>query len=96
MTSHPDHLLVGAMFGQQWVQGELPPLLPTAPPSEDENWDPSVVVHGDWMRVPAERRHSGWNTVERQWGGGGSGSTDREEAPAQSKSQSQSPERFDT
>ncbi|KAK8123053.1 hypothetical protein PG984_011723 [Apiospora sp. TS-2023a] len=86
MTSHPDHLLVGAMFGKQWVQGEVPPLLPAAPPTENENWDPSVVVHGDWMRVPAERRHSGWNSVERQWGGGGGavgvGSADREDAPA--------------
>ncbi|KAK7915118.1 hypothetical protein PG985_012821 [Apiospora marii] len=89
MASHPNHLLVGAMFGKQWVQGELPPLLPAAPPSDDENWDPSVVVHGDWMRVPAERRHSGWNTVERQWVGVGGVERPavREDPPVQSKTQ---------
>ncbi|KAK7985750.1 hypothetical protein PG996_005013 [Apiospora saccharicola] len=92
MTSHPDYLLVGAMFGKQWVQGEVPPLLPAAPPTENENWDSSVVVHGDWMRVPAERRHSGWNSVERQWDGGAGGSTVRDDSRAQSKAQA--PERL--
>ncbi|KAK8061708.1 hypothetical protein PG994_008074 [Apiospora phragmitis] len=79
MTSHPNHLLVGAFIRKQWMQGELPPLLPAVPPSDDAGWDSSIVVHGDWMRGAADRRHSGWNSVENRWSG------TQEEAPTQSQ-----------
>ncbi|KAK7984511.1 family F xylanase [Apiospora arundinis] len=82
MSSHPDQFLVGSILGKQWMQGELPPLMPAVPPTEDADWDSSVVVHGDWMLVPAERRHSGWDSVEQGWGGSRS-TTRQNPAPAQ-------------
>ncbi|KAK7962907.1 uncharacterized protein PG986_003732 [Apiospora aurea] len=84
MTSNPNYFLMGAVH-RQWMQGELPPLLPAGPPNDDADWDSSVVVHGDWMRAPAERRHSGWNAVEQSWSNVDGASTAREETPVQSQ-----------
>ncbi|KAK8043366.1 hypothetical protein PG993_005796 [Apiospora rasikravindrae] len=78
MTSHSDRFLVGATLKKQWMQAEPPPLLPAVPPNDDAEWDPSLVVHGDWLRVPAERRHSGWDAVEQSWSIGSGESRARE------------------
>ncbi|KAI2615025.1 hypothetical protein GGR54DRAFT_317267 [Hypoxylon sp. NC1633] len=43
----------------------LPPL--TSDLTEDADWDTTVVVHTDLMEVIPERRHSGWESVERKW-----------------------------
>ncbi|KAI1778934.1 hypothetical protein F4818DRAFT_437737 [Hypoxylon cercidicola] len=46
------------------------PLLPAPPISndeDDEDWDTTLVVHEDMLIVPLERRHSGWEAVEKEW-----------------------------
>jgi len=37
-------------------------------PAAAMDWDTTVVVHGrDWPQIDADRRHSGWEEVERRW-----------------------------
>lgn len=46
---------------------EFPPLIPDR--GEDSDWDSTLVVHNHFVNVSIvpERRHSGWETVERGW-----------------------------
>lgn len=42
-------------------------LLPPPPAEEDSDWDTTLVVHEDMLKVSLERRHSGWEAVEKKW-----------------------------
>ncbi|KAI1097196.1 hypothetical protein F4804DRAFT_352023 [Jackrogersella minutella] len=44
---------------------QLPPEMPD--PAEDLDWDTTLVVTDEWLKVASERRHSGWESVERNW-----------------------------
>ncbi|KAI0385131.1 hypothetical protein F5Y04DRAFT_269065 [Hypomontagnella monticulosa] len=44
---------------------QFPPL--PSDSTEDTEWDTTLVVTNEWMKVPLERRHSGWESVERKW-----------------------------
>ncbi|KAI1137404.1 hypothetical protein F5Y05DRAFT_69700 [Hypoxylon sp. FL0543] len=35
--------------------------------AEDSDWDTTLVVTDEWMKVASERRHSGWESVEKIW-----------------------------
>ncbi|OTA93178.1 hypothetical protein M434DRAFT_395863 [Hypoxylon sp. CO27-5] len=35
--------------------------------NEDSDWDTTLVVTDEWLKVASERRHSGWESVERRW-----------------------------
>ncbi|KAI5860647.1 hypothetical protein GGS23DRAFT_579652 [Durotheca rogersii] len=38
--------------------------------SEDLDWDTRLIIYDPkWIQVTPERRHSGWETVERKWAG---------------------------
>lgn len=45
-------------------------LLPPPPMSDDagdSDWDTSVVAREEMLNIPLERRHSGWEAVEKKW-----------------------------
>ncbi|KAI1401626.1 hypothetical protein F4819DRAFT_317757 [Hypoxylon fuscum] len=47
-----------------------PTQLPSSTPdlmSGDSDWDTTFIVHEDQLKVALERRHSGWEAVERKW-----------------------------
>ncbi|KAI0172897.1 hypothetical protein GGR52DRAFT_427796 [Hypoxylon sp. FL1284] len=35
--------------------------------TEDPDWDTTTVVREDFLKIPLERRHSGWESVEKKW-----------------------------
>ncbi|XXH02337.1 hypothetical protein Hte_008710 [Hypoxylon texense] len=37
------------------------------PAGEDSDWDTTLVVHEDMLTASLERRHSGWEAVEKKW-----------------------------
>ncbi|KAI1806899.1 hypothetical protein F4811DRAFT_508570 [Daldinia bambusicola] len=48
--------------------GQLP--LTTSDLTETSDWDTALVITDEWMKkIVPERRHSGWEAVERQWVG---------------------------
>ncbi|KAK8104834.1 uncharacterized protein PG998_011867 [Apiospora kogelbergensis] len=67
------------------------PLVPAIPPSEDADWDSSIVVHDNRMLVPAERRHSGWDSVEQGWRGSEPAAR-QDHAPARPETATSSPD----
>lgn len=41
---------------------------PTSDLTEASDWDTALVITDEWMKkIVPERRHSGWEAVERQW-----------------------------
>ena len=48
--------------------GQSPPAVSDL--TEASDWDTALVITDDWMKtIIPERRHSGWESVERQWTG---------------------------
>ncbi|KAF3054879.1 hypothetical protein GL218_07536 [Daldinia childiae] len=48
--------------------GQLPPT--TSDLIDASDWDTALVITDEWMKkIVPERRHSGWEAVERQWVG---------------------------
>ncbi|KAI1417358.1 hypothetical protein F5Y13DRAFT_152591 [Hypoxylon sp. FL1857] len=47
----------------------VPPQAPShaMPELDDSDWDTTLVVTDEWLKVASERRHSGWESVERRW-----------------------------
>ncbi|KAI0595281.1 hypothetical protein F4775DRAFT_383122 [Biscogniauxia sp. FL1348] len=44
----------------------MPPLMPAIP--ADTDWDTSIMGPGvNWDYIPQDRRHNGWEEVERSW-----------------------------
>ncbi|KAM0816227.1 hypothetical protein AB5N19_02029 [Seiridium cardinale] len=64
-----DNIVPGSLWHKQTVKGQLPPLVPSLPPQEDSDWDSSFIPHGYGAEndIRAERRHSGWAFVEKNW-----------------------------
>jgi hypothetical protein len=50
-------------------QEEKPSSSRTPPPrAAAMDWDTTVVLHGaNWPQIDADRRHSGWEEIERMW-----------------------------
>ncbi|KAI3326894.1 hypothetical protein HD806DRAFT_531490 [Xylariaceae sp. AK1471] len=78
-TSAREHVIPGTLYGVVPVLLPLPPLIPlpdiagggeggpSAPPAAME-WDTTLVAHGlHWPRIETDRRHSGWEEVEKKW-----------------------------
>ncbi|GAP86610.1 putative upf0311 protein [Rosellinia necatrix] len=80
-ASSREHVIPGSIYGGVPRLPQLPPLIPlpetstggvggrqsTAPAAAME-WDTAVVSHGiSWPQVDHDRRHSGWEEVERWW-----------------------------
>ncbi|KAH8661962.1 hypothetical protein BX600DRAFT_307212 [Xylariales sp. PMI_506] len=61
-----ENILAGSLWLSQSVHGELPPLVPALPVG-DADWDTSLVSHAVTMAIEPERRHSGWEAVEKKW-----------------------------
>lgn len=64
------------------------PALPTAAPME---WDTGVVSHGfHWAPVDNDRRHSGWEEVEKGWMRQQQGAEQQQQQPSQRTGPAQS------
>ncbi|KAI1483349.1 hypothetical protein F4774DRAFT_405985 [Daldinia eschscholtzii] len=56
--------------------------LTTSDLTEASDWDTALVITDDWMKkIVPERRHSGWEAVERQWVGNKQLSQPRDSEP---------------
>ncbi|KAI1130015.1 hypothetical protein F5Y10DRAFT_236812 [Nemania abortiva] len=78
-TREREHVLPGTIHGFVSRFPPLPPFIPLQGPSEDGRgqppapagameWDTTVVVHGiNWPEIDSDRRHSGWEEVEKSW-----------------------------
>ncbi|KAI0118313.1 hypothetical protein GGR51DRAFT_545548 [Nemania sp. FL0031] len=74
-----EHVLPGTLHGCVPRFPPLPPFIPLQGPSEDGRgkppapagameWDTTVVTHGiNWPQIDTDRRHSGWEEVEKNW-----------------------------
>ncbi|KAI2468118.1 hypothetical protein F4781DRAFT_280389 [Annulohypoxylon bovei var. microspora] len=67
MNSWFDDALVSDHVYQHEIAGptQSAPGMPDI--TEDSDWDTALVVTDEWMKVASERRHSGWESVERKW-----------------------------
>ncbi|KAI1863092.1 hypothetical protein JX265_007472 [Neoarthrinium moseri] len=62
-----DSIVPGTFWPKPTVQAPHPPATP-AFPSEDSDWDSNFIGHAQYLkRFNVERRHSGWEAVERRW-----------------------------
>ncbi|KAI0886201.1 uncharacterized protein GGS22DRAFT_125716 [Annulohypoxylon maeteangense] len=60
-TSSDDEICQSKVAGSAQSSSAMPDT------TEDPEWDTALVVTDEWMKVASERRHSGWESVERKW-----------------------------
>lgn len=63
-----DAVILGEVYPKNHVVGTLPPLIPVPDP-DSLQWDSNVALTGTDMGFNGtlERRHSGWEAVEKEW-----------------------------
>ncbi|KAJ8130006.1 hypothetical protein O1611_g3624 [Lasiodiplodia mahajangana] len=78
-THEHEHILPGTIHGTVPSFPPLPPFIRLRGPSEGGSgqppapagameWDTTVVTHGiSWPQIDIDRRHSGWEEVEKSW-----------------------------
>ncbi|KAI1449178.1 hypothetical protein F5Y02DRAFT_251988 [Annulohypoxylon stygium] len=67
MNSWHSHPSLSDHVYQPDIAGPPQSLSTMSDPTEDTEWDTALVVTDEWMKVASERRHSGWESVERKW-----------------------------
>lgn len=71
-AKEPEHVaIIGEVYPRDHAVGTLPPLIPVPDPDSLQQWDSDLFLHGNMgirLNGTLERRHSGWEAVEQQWG----------------------------
>ncbi|TGJ83667.1 hypothetical protein E0Z10_g5108 [Xylaria hypoxylon] len=74
MDASREHVIPGSIYGIVPKFPRLPPFIPLPEDGDAQSaepameWDTTVVSHGfTWPRVDNDRRHNGWEEVEKSW-----------------------------